>query len=238
MECHDVRQLLAFVNRPSEELDASERASLREHLDKCPDCSALHQADRGADDAIGPILREVAVPADLRSKILTRIAAERSVTRWRVAKRTLLSTAAALFVAITAGLAWHFWRTPEVSLQDALDFASQGTGLDEKQAEQFFADHGLRVEAPGEFDFRALRRVEVVEFKNRRVAKWTFQAELENGQTARAEVLILPHHQFRVDRLPSQDFPDVTSIRILHKETATYLIFYRNNIDILLRGLN
>lgn len=243
MECHDIQQLLAFVNRKCEELDAPERAALREHLEKCPDCTAISHAERHADETLGRVLRDVLAPADLKQKVMKRLAAERGVAQWHALKRVAPAAAAVLLCVIFGGTAWHLWPLPDVSVNDAVEFARHDDALVEKQwseeqARNFLADRGLRVQLPDEFDFRFLRQVEVAEFKNRRVAKLSFLTELQNGQTAKADVLILPHRQFRVDKLPVQDVNDATNLRFLHRDDFTYVIFYRDNIDLLLRLLN
>lgn len=237
MECHDVQQLLAFVNRPGAELDTAEQTVVREHLEKCPDCSAIAQAERGADDLIGPMLRDVPVPPGLQGRVKARLSADRSIARWQTAKRVGWAAAAVLMCALLGGTTWKYWAQPDVTVNDVDEFGERGGWTDE-QVRDFFRRKGLIAEVPGEFSLENLRCMEVVEFKGKRVAKLSFQKELDNGQTAKADLVILPHRQFRIDKLDAQELHNVTSVRILHTDGYTYLIYYRTSLDVFLRVLN
>ena len=83
MECQDVRQLLAFFDRDSEELDAVEQDAIQKHLDACPDCAALLAQERGADRPSRPQSAEVPVPRGSRQRLLTRLAKERGQPPWK-----------------------------------------------------------------------------------------------------------------------------------------------------------
>ena len=65
MECHDIRLLLAFAQRPSEQLDAVEREAIAQHLHTCPDCAALAQAERHVDELLGQVMRDVSEASSL-----------------------------------------------------------------------------------------------------------------------------------------------------------------------------
>ncbi len=80
MECQEIRQLLAFLERG--ELDEAECAAVQKHLDACPYCAALAAAVLSADQAIVPVLRDVAVPAGLKQQLLHRLAADRRASSW------------------------------------------------------------------------------------------------------------------------------------------------------------
>ena len=83
MNCQDVHQLLAFADRKAEELDQPERDALKQHLEKCPDCAEQSLAERRADALVGAAMRDVPVPADLKQKVLKRLAAERGGVPWK-----------------------------------------------------------------------------------------------------------------------------------------------------------
>ena len=82
MECHDARTLMLFA-RSSEAVDAAEKAALQQHLDGCPDCAARAQAERHADEALTKLMQDVPVPADLKGKLLKRLADDRPAKPWR-----------------------------------------------------------------------------------------------------------------------------------------------------------
>jgi hypothetical protein len=230
MECHDVQQLLAFVNRPSEELDVTERDAMREHLATCPDCAARLQADRRADETFGPILRNVAVPADLKQKILHRLSANRP-RPWK----TWLAAAAVVLVSVGAA-AWAYRPLPEVNLQD-LQFRIAQKNWDEDAINAFFKDEGLQVKVPGFFDYQYVQHVDVIEFKDRRVGRLLF-SRMENP-AAVAELLILPKNRFKLDELmENRDEGQLTRVRIWNdaeNPDFIYVICYRGNINELLR---
>ena len=238
MECHDVQQLLAFVNRQREELDAPEREALGEHLEKCPDCAVAFQTERRADEILGALVREVPVPADLRQKLLNRLATEHSQAHWKLLQRASLVAAAAILLVVTAGLSWQFWPKPEITRDYVMQMVSFHD-WDKEQVEHFFAEQGLSVKAPGEFDYRFLQHVEIVQFKGKPVAKLTFSRT--DDQTALVNVLILSTKQFRMHELEGdQDIPLTTWIRVRHHpedSEFTYLVFYRGQIDAVLRRI-
>jgi hypothetical protein len=230
MECHDVQQLLAFVNRPSEELDIGERDALRDHLEKCPDCHARLQADRRADEVFAPLMRDVSVPADLKGKILNRLSAERP----RPWKTWLAAAAAVLFVVGT--LAWIYRPLPEITME-YLDSIRAVDQLDENAIEERLNKQGLSINVPREMEYRFLQSVHVVDsIKGRRVAKLSF-ARTDNP--ANAEVFIFSNADFRMKELEeNQDFRGTTSIRIWHEKDYPDLVFvayYRGNIYALMR---
>lgn len=234
MECHDVRSLLTFIQRGCEHLDATEREVLQAHLDKCPDCAGLTQAERRLDETLGQIMRDVPVPAGLQANVLKRLADERRPSSWR---RSALAAAAAAAVLLAVGAGvWYANAVPEVSVDDVNKVAADELEVfricraDDPAlaADKYFEAAGVYVLAPRDFDYRFLHRVEIVEFKKRRVAKLSFR-----GEQARADVIILPHDQFHTETLA--DHRDQT-ILIQRERDFTYLIFHSNGLETL-RGI-
>lgn len=232
MECHDARMLLNFAYRGCEELDATEGDALQQHLAQCPECAALVQADRQLDETIGQAMRAIAVPADLKQKVLTRLAVERPRLPW---KRLSYAAAAAVLLTITGGLGWYYYLLPEITVAYLQEYASRAKGWNEDQVEQYFDDHGMPVRAPRMFDYSYLRHVDIVELKGRRVAKLSF-TRIENERIASADVLILSPRQFRMNDLPEMDAPHFTSIRIRHNDDFTYVMLYDGNLGDLMRS--
>ena len=52
-------------------------SGLQQHLDKCPDCACLAQADRRLDETLGKVMRDVPVPAGLKQSVMKRLATQR-----------------------------------------------------------------------------------------------------------------------------------------------------------------
>lgn len=226
MECHDVRLLLAFTQRPCESVDAVEREAVAQHLNGCPECAAFAQGERALDDALGHVMRDVPVPADLQSQLMKRLTDSRSTVRWKGSA----AAAAALLLTLAGGLSWHHWSRPEVTIDDVMEIAAQDR-WDAERAQQYLGNHGLSVRFPQDFDYRYLQTVEIVEFKGRRVAKLGF-ARADEG-SASANVLILPTHTFRTSRIADPAVPGWTSVEIRREDDCTYLIFFRGQLGLL-----
>ncbi len=102
MECQDVRQLLAFLERKSEELDAMERNALQKHLDTCPDCRAGGTgARRRSGDRHGPAMSP-SLRASSSRCCCPPPEPRRAVSCWASAR------AAAVLFVIAAGTAWNY----------------------------------------------------------------------------------------------------------------------------------
>jgi hypothetical protein len=195
MECQDVRQLLAFLERKSEELDAAEGAALQKHLDACPDCAALAASERSADQAIGAALRNVAVPAGLKQQVLRRLAAQRGGAPW---KRWAVGAAVAAMLLVAIGGAWAFWPKPEFTVP------VERSDWTQPEVQRYLNERGVTVPAPGKFKYGQLRQVDVVLIHGRPVAKLTF----ERNDGALAIVFFVDTKQFTLNE-------DDPSIRIL-----------------------
>lgn len=235
MECHDVQQLLAFVNRPSEELDTAERNALCEHLAACPDCAARLQADRRADEAFGPMMRNVPVPADLKQKILRRVSSERT-RPWK----TWLAAAAIVLLGVSGAVAWIAKPKPEVTL-DTLMAVLAMEQMEDEALDDYFKSIGMSVRVPRQMNYRFLTSVDSVDFNKRKVAKLSFS---RTDQPAVADVIVLSEEQFRLSNLPQDERElrgNTTSIRIWREANNpgfVYVAYFRGNYNLLTRHLN
>jgi hypothetical protein len=223
MECHDVRLLLAFTERPCESVDAAERAAVAQHLNGCPDCAAFVQAERALDDALGQAMRDVPAPADLKPKVLKSLAASRGTGRWKWS--AVAATAAALLLAV--GMSWYHWSRPVVTIDDLAEIFVQEP-WDAERASRYLSEHGLSGSLPPDLDSGYLRTVEIVQMKGRQVAKLGYARTDE--QPASAIVLILPHNQFRTDGIEATNVPG-WDLLILRQDGCTYLIFFRGQLE-------
>lgn len=235
MECQDVKQLLAFANRKRAELDALEREALTQHLETCPACAEAAKAELAFDDAVGPVLRDVPVPADLRRKVLKRLAAERGSVPWK----PVLAAAALILIALSAGITWKNWPLPEASMAAVIGVVER-TEWDEEKLETYFAKQGVAAHLPRQFDPRYLQHADVTEFEGERVARLTFSRV--DQRPAVATVLILSTKQFRKNELwQAKEIPATTWIRIRpddENSEFTYVIYHRGEFEALLRELN
>ena len=236
MDCQKVQQLLVFLDRKSEDFDAVERDAVLQHLAKCPACQALAESERRADEVMGSAMREVPVPADLQQKVMKRLSAQQPRLPW---KRGITAIAAMVLIGLSVG--WYLQPLPQVTESDLTNIEFRGFGWEDKKVAQFVADEGMQVELPRTLNYEYLRRVEIVDFKKQRVVRLTFHHDFMDNQTVQnvhAEVLILPHKQFRVASLKTMDNRGAnTSIHVIHEGHFTYVIFLQGDLERLQHGL-
>jgi hypothetical protein len=236
MECHDVQQLLAFVNRPSEELDVNERDLLSDHLANCPDCAARLQAERRADEMFGPILRNVTVPEDLKQKILHRLSADRP-RPWK----TWLAAAAIILVTVSGAVAWLAKPKPEVTIESLMAVLATEQMQDDA-LDDYFKSLGLSVKVPRQMNYQFLNSVDSVDFENRKVVKLSF-SRMDERHNAVADVMVLSEDHFRIGKLPQEEFHGRTTSLRIWRETNNpgfvYVAYFRGaSLNPLLRVLN
>ncbi len=198
MDCKTARLLLLFAQPLPTELEASEAEALESHLADCPECGPLAQAERQTDASLGRAMREVPVPADLRSRLLARLDAERGAWYRRRSAR-ILTAAAALGLVVWLGLSWLGQRTA-IDLQALHNEVSQQTGGRPEQVEQWFYDkYRIRTSAPTDFNYNLLTTYHLADLENHRVP-WLMFLHAEGA----AHVYILRDNHFNVSALLAQ----------------------------------
>lgn len=225
MNCHDIQLLLAFVDRKTEELDETERAIVQQHLNQCPACAEAAQADRRVDETFGALMRDVAVPAGLKQKVLGKLDHPRAGLPWKSG----LALAAAIAIALSAWLYFAEQTRPAVTLEDIAFYAIDGN-LEADAAERELANRGVTVKVPRTlFDYAYLQNIDVIEFKGRRVAKLTF-SRVESSQPATASVLILSREQFNLKELSAGHQPVNSRVLVHDEDGFASLVFYRGDL--------
>ncbi len=188
MECQEVRQLLAFFERKSEEFDAVERDALQKHLDACPDCAALSAQERGMDQAIGTAMRDVPIPAGLKQQVLQRVARERGGKPWK-RWAAAAAVAAALLTAIGGG--WlAFSHKPEFALEERNVWTKE-------DVQSYLHEHGCIAPAPSKVRYDLLRKVDIVILQGQPVPRLSFSGN--NGESA--TLFIVDKRRFNVDKI-------------------------------------
>ncbi len=127
MNCNTVRELLAVIRPDSRDAEQPELASEMMHLEQCAECRAFFEAQQRADRELSRAVRGVAIPVDLKSRLLAQLnaaipvnaptttaAATEPAVRPRSANRSwnrrqLVTIAGALLVAVIGG--WWFLHT-------------------------------------------------------------------------------------------------------------------------------
>lgn len=194
MECHDVRLLLAFTRGSPGEIDPTERGAIEQHLDVCADCSAVSHSEQAIDAALGAAMRDVPVPAGLKGRVITRLAAGRA-PRWpRVA------IAAAVLLIVGLGVTgWMIRPMPNVDSALAQRVIN-GQNTDPEAVERWYRDRGIDMQTWRQLDHRLLWTYDVIEFQGQRVPKLIFRNRLGGV----AEVIVL-----RTDRFDTRNLAGI-----------------------------
>jgi hypothetical protein len=207
MDCKTARLLLELDRPAGTEVDIEEARALEEHLDHCPECSGLARLERGFHQQVGLAMRQVAVPPELRGRLLSRLDKERGdYYRKQAARgiRTAVALAACLLIAVFI-LRMRTPKKPSLDVQALVNsFAGEHCDARNKDGvEQWFADHhGIKIEAPSNFDYAYLLECGVVDCQGAKVACLTF-ARPELRLVAR--VYIVSEAQFNPDSLKNSN---------------------------------
>jgi anti-sigma factor (TIGR02949 family) len=193
MDCQSVRALLPYYQRAAEGMDAADRDAVRQHLDACPECGPLAQAESQIDRTLGTAMRAVPVPPDLKGRIHAKLAKQpRPILSWRAA-----AIAAAVLIAVGLG-SYAYIRTQPVTFypEDTQEIAlRQHNSAD--QVEASFLARGVVMTAPRDFNYDYLKNYHLVDFKGRRVPMLLFSDDRVKNQTV-VEVYVLPSDGFRM----------------------------------------
>jgi len=175
MDCRTARQLLDFARPRRPELEAAELEELEAHLADCPDCGPLAQVERQMDSRLGQAMRAVAVPENLRGRLLARLESQRAsqVRKWR---RRLAIPAAAAVLLLSAWIGWKWLEKPlAIDVEQVAD-ADQGKIFNPRPepVEDFFRAEGIPIIAPPDANYLFLREYYVVSLQGKRVPKLLF----------------------------------------------------------------
>jgi hypothetical protein len=201
MDCSTARTLLELARPWAGEPDAAETAVLREHLAGCPACAALAQRTGGVDEQLGKAVRDVAVPPELRGRLLARLAGERRLLLRRRVGR--LATAAAVLLA-ALGTVWfvrHSLRPVPDAVAIVQDDNARATNSPER-VEDWFREHGIAMVAPTRFNdaqlnYALLDSYGLGDFQGCRVPQLLFFQPA--GGAALARVYVLSGSAFNLD---------------------------------------
>jgi hypothetical protein len=191
MDCHDVRSLLAFTRSGSDQIDATERAAVQQHLDNCLDCTAASQSEQLLDAALSAAMRNVPVPTDGKARLLAKLDASRP-RPWLP-----IAAAAAVLLALALGAtAWLMRPLPVFDERFATDLIN-GKHTDPDKVEEWFKEQGVEMATWRQLDHSLLWTYDVVEIRGQRVPKLIF---VRRDRPAVAEVIVL-----RKDRFETKD---------------------------------
>jgi hypothetical protein len=154
MNCATARELLALIRPDSRDADQLDCAAELAHLEQCAECQAFVEQHQRADRELGQAMRNVAVPADLKQRLLAQLAqlspataraAETTTTAIATptepATRTVpparriwnhrrMAAVAALLLLALIGSGWFLFvpRKPTLRVEDLITLAHQRIG--------------------------------------------------------------------------------------------------------------
>ncbi|MBL8849136.1 MAG: hypothetical protein JNG89_05610 [Planctomycetaceae bacterium] len=115
MDCRIARELLEVARSHPRDREGSDLHAAFAHLDECPACADAYDFQRSFDRRFGEVVRQVAVPSDLQSRLRESLAATATLPQPATApaehvrpmRRALLVSAAAAALLIATGLTWY-----------------------------------------------------------------------------------------------------------------------------------
>jgi hypothetical protein len=99
MDCRTAQQLLPFQHT-ADELAPVEAQALDAHLADCSSCATVARVEKQLDAYLGQAMRDVAVPAGLRERLLSRLDQQQAAGNRLTLYRGLVAVAACLVIAI------------------------------------------------------------------------------------------------------------------------------------------
>src|SRR5262249_11548625 len=136
----------------------------------------LAEAERQADLSLGQAMRDVPLPEGLRERLETGLRAERR--QWyRRRVVTALAAAAAVFVAITLGLSVLAGQREAIDAEWLCNDAAGQRAASPEYVERWFADRGVTVHAPRDFNYALLTSCGLDQLQHtKRVPRLLFQS--------------------------------------------------------------
>lgn len=177
MDCETARVMLTFFGRHGEELSTEDRADFDAHLSACAPCAAKFRAEQAFDGQIAKAMRQLTVPADLRSKIADSLAADRG--DWY--RRRLIGVAATVGVGLLsfAGyVAYQIQTAPTLRADNVLSMQDRSP---EDQISRELSKHGLRYNPQRPFDLTQLTMAGASELQGREVPMLFFRNVRKNS---------------------------------------------------------
>lgn len=194
MECHDARQLLALLRREPAQVESAEVEAVERHVELCPACQTWNASEAVFDAAVAKAMRDVAIPAGLKDRVVARLSrspSSRRVVPW--------AAAASLLIAVTS-LGLFFTLRPEpIQLESFVYQLDDEPTSHPHSVQKYFADLGYPITPPADFDYDLLTSYKPAYFQGRMVPRLTFQVRQRTGDLAVAHVYCLSTGHFQFD---------------------------------------
>ena len=195
MECRTAQLLLQVVAPRTGELDPVETEALEKHLAGCPACAEAAGNELTFNESIGRVMRDVPVPFELHSRLISKLAFERSQLVRRVWFRRARQFSAAAAILLSVWLGFAYWKhstrpVADIALlaDEAVDFLRQPWEVLEKR---FATECGIKTVLPKNLNNAFLVSAAPQVFQGTLVPRLAF-----HDGAHFAEVLVLNSKQF------------------------------------------
>lgn len=194
MDCKMANLLLSCVGARLSELSQNDRDALEAHCAQCDSCSLQLGYAQHEDQYLGDLLRDVPIPRELPSRLISHLKNERWrwYRTWPVRHARIATAAALLLVSLgIAGVTWILRPLPAIDLGTLVyDPVFQGMGL--QQVENYYADQRCPMTAPPWFRYEFLVSCSMARLNGKLVPYLLFA----RGDQQLAEVYVLSSRDF------------------------------------------
>jgi hypothetical protein len=180
MECRDAQFYLRLRKHAGDELGPDVGAALDGHLVGCAACAADARAAASFDRAMASAMRAVPVPAGLRERLVSHVAAQRGGILRRRMYRAGASVAAALLI-VGIGLGVFSNTRPKLDAQVFVEDADRMLQRPEETTRAWLAEQKLPDRLPRDFDYDLLVHRGFENIKGRHVPVVVFRSPQGGG---------------------------------------------------------
>jgi hypothetical protein len=147
MQCRDAQFFLRLRRHVNDELGADVGADLDRHLAGCPECAHDFRIVHSFDSAVASVMKNVAIPAGLRDKLLLQAMTQRgTVIRRKVYQ--LAALAASLFLIVGVSFGVFSASRPKLDIDILVNNADEQFQNPKKTMEQWLTAHNFPTELP------------------------------------------------------------------------------------------
>jgi len=198
VDCNTARMLVTFFGRQGSELAPEDAADMNAHVAGCPACAAAVRFERAFDDRVGKAMLAVPVPANLQTRLLDGIAAQRG-SWYRQKFYALAGLATAVVLTVGGVLAWQIQRAPELTVVEIVNQEDARAENRARFVDDFLGRHGLAFRPERPFDLNQLELVGTSDLNGKEVPVLYFVNVPKN---ARAKVYVVRDTDFNWKNLP------------------------------------
>ncbi len=203
MDCKTARLLIALNDPSGRELPAEDIGMLDAHVSTCPDCAHAAEHEKQLDSWLGPAIRAVPTPIDLKARILCRLDMQQRprIRRW---VRPLILAASAAAAALVVCAWFAFGPYSKKPAPDIEAIKNRDNPSSPQEVERLFRSHyGIHVVAPKQFDYKYLVECKMEPHQKKQVPVLVF-SRLIGGRTVFARAFIFSESDFDLSRVDEE----------------------------------